>query len=585
MPNDRDPSPSQFPPELWCLCALSLLLNLWGNWFGLPGSWHPDELVSSAVGMARDSTLIPPIYLYGSLHYYLVLAVIIPTYLISDLLSVSVDGQKTLVYLAARTLAALFGAGCVALTYCLARALFDRTTALLSAMFVTSAVGMVVAAHFATVDIPMVFWMLASYWMAARVLAGGSARDYLLAGAFSGLAAATKYVGGISLLTLVVAHLLSGRRGQGKFLLLGIGAAAVAFALVNPALFFASCQYLEGFIKDNAFNTTVGTDKDTVVLMSVLSRLFDSLGIFYSVLAASGLFYVVVIAIYNRERRSIGFILLTLLFFWLLISNVHYVSTRHVLPMVPPLMIVAAKMVADLIRSSEGRRLGRACAYGLTGAALLYSALFTLAAEMKFTHDGRNLASAWLLQHVPPGTTIETTSYSPIIPDEHFAVERRPMLRNLNFELTNFKKNAIYETLYPVYLAYKAVAESIGWCESRAEHYLGWYEKADARSSLEIQSFDPSVEGLEARGPDLLVVSSLYYDRFERDSTSPDGRFFKRLFSGDTGYREIAEFRYRSSPWLDPKVEMMNPTIRIFQRASAAEGGGAEHEMRPAAAD
>ena len=120
--------------------------------------------------MARNLTLNPHSFLYGSFHYYLVLMVIVPTYFATKLLSLPEEAQKTAVYLAARGLTAVLGAGCVALTYLLARRLFDRTTALLAALLLALSVGLVNIAHFATVDVPMLFWMMASYLMSARVM-------------------------------------------------------------------------------------------------------------------------------------------------------------------------------------------------------------------------------------------------------------------------------------------------------------------------------------------------------------------------------------------------------------------------------
>jgi hypothetical protein len=120
--------------------------------------------------------------------------------------------------------------------------------------------------------------------------------------------------------------------------------------------------------------------------------------------------------------------------------------------------------------------------------------------------------------------------------------------------------------LHPIYLRYKSVAESIDLCEPRARHYLGWYERAEAGASADLISFDPSIEGLEARAPDLLVISSFYYELFLDDPTGPNGYFFKQLFEGGGSYRQVAEFHYEWLPWLDPDVEFINPTVRIFQK-------------------
>jgi hypothetical protein len=54
------------PPML----LFSLVLNLWGNRWGAPNSWHPDEVIARAISMVSQRTLNPHYFPYGSLHYY-----------------------------------------------------------------------------------------------------------------------------------------------------------------------------------------------------------------------------------------------------------------------------------------------------------------------------------------------------------------------------------------------------------------------------------------------------------------------------------------------------------------------------------
>ena len=212
--------------------------------------------------MARNFTLNPHEFRYGSLHFYQILAVVVPTYLVTDLLSLPEATQRTAVYVAARTLTAIFGAGCVGLTFLLAHHLFGRMAAVLSALCLTLSVGFVNIAHFATTDIPMLFWMMAALLMSAYVLTSADRKWYILAGVFAGLAAGTKYPGGIVLLNLIVAHLLSNRSDRDHAsLLLGIASSALSFLIVNPSILFASCEFFEGFIRDAALHASFDEDR------------------------------------------------------------------------------------------------------------------------------------------------------------------------------------------------------------------------------------------------------------------------------------------------------------------------------------
>jgi Dolichyl-phosphate-mannose-protein mannosyltransferase len=561
----------RFPLSLWLILALSLLLNLWGIWFGLPDSWHPDELVHRSVTMARNATLVPHSYLYGSAHYYLQLLVMVPAYLVTELFSSDVETQKIVAYLAARSLSAVMGAGCVAFTYMLARKIFDERTALLSALLLTLSTGLVSLAHFATVDVPMLFWMMASYAFSARVMAGGGLRDFLLAGAFAGMAAATKYVGGSVLVALPLAWLLGQRERQLRPLLAGVGAAAAAFLVMNPPLLLASCEFFEGFIIDNAFNTTTTLGLKDHPLLLVLRAVLNAAGTVVGVILLVALVYALATISSAKGAARVLFVTAVPLCYFAVIANINYASVRHVMPLMPPLLILVARMLVELMRAARESRIRQWGAYGLCASTILLSGGYTLSAEMQFVFDSRYEVADWLVDRVPPGATVEITAYGPPLPEDRYRVETRSTLRNLDADLADMKETGIYRLLHPIYLSYKDVAESAGLCEPRDRHYLGWYENAQADARAALASFDPSVAGLERRSPDVLIVSSLYHDRFAADPTGPDGKFFQNLFAGRSDYRLVAELRHDGLPLFDALVEFINPTLRIYRK----EPGGA----------
>ena len=292
--------------QLWLLgiAAVSLLLNLWGIDFGVPERWHPDEITSAAAAMAREGTLNPHEFRYGSLHFYQILAVIVPTYLVSELLELDHDSQVTLVILAARALSALLGAACVALTFLLARRLFDTRTAILSASFLALALGFVNHAHFATVDVPAVFWITASFLMSAEVLLTGRRRAYVLAGLFAGLAASTKYPGAVALVCLPVAHLLAAGARDRRALLYGFAAAGLGFVAANPPLFLASCEFFEGIIRDNAYSSTQGKEYGAIAWV-VAANLWNGLGGPLFILVCLSLIYAIPLLLRPETRPKI----------------------------------------------------------------------------------------------------------------------------------------------------------------------------------------------------------------------------------------------------------------------------------------
>jgi hypothetical protein len=249
----------------------------------------------------------------------------------------------------------------------------------------------------------------------------------------------------------------------------------------------------------------------------------------------------------------------------LLTLNANYV--RFLLPLFPPLLILAGKASADLIgaRPAYLRLIGAAAAT----VAIAVAALHSLVADLKMANDSRRLALEWVERNVPPGAAIEITSYVARPSDDRYQVLKRPFIvrPQLGEWIERIEESAVYRVMQPIYLAYKRSAENVGICAAAPYHYRGWYDLALSNQVSALQSFDFSIAGLEARAPDILIVSQSYYARYLDDRSSVEGNFYADLFAGRPGYRQVAEFRYRPLPWPDPMVDFINPTIRIFQRA------------------
>lgn len=547
---------------LAAILLVSLGLNVWGIDFGLAESgpaWHPDQVVVRAIGMARDFTLKPPTFLYGSLHFYQALAVMLPAYLVSEVVGASDTAQRYAVWLAARGLSAVLGTACVALTFIVSHRLFGTVAAIVAAASLALTMGLVSIAHFASVDVPMLFWMLASFLMASRILTSGERYAYVLAGVFAGLAAGTKYIGGAVIVSLVAAYALTYARRDHLGLAYGVLASAVAFVAVNPALLFASCEFFEGFIKDNAFNTSLDAGKVSAPVL-LASALYEALGAGLLALVCLALAYAGFLLLRRRATREILLLAALLVPFALAVGNVHYASSRHVLPLIPPLLILAGKMIADLLGTRPAWLRGGALVVAVL--ALAWSAVYTVGADLAFVHDPRKPAGAWIRQHVPPGSTIEMSAYGPNVSRERFEIVRRPVVRDLGNTLQAMTQGPIYELLYPLFVTYRGFAESVGLCPYRRPHYEGWYERTATDAQTVADGFHLGVAGLHARRPDYLVVSEQYYKRWFDSPETPEGEMFAALFAGRTQYEKVAEFEYH--PWLDPEVEFINRKITIF---------------------
>ena len=142
------------------------------------------------------------------------------------------DNASLLVW--ARVVGVAFGVGTVWCVSRLAHCLYGARAGVVAGLLLAVSVLHVRQSPLAAVDIPMAFWFVCAVWAAVRLFQDGRLSHYLLAGSLVGLAAGTKYPGAAVSMTIVCAHLLSGRRLWDKRLWLSGVAAVVVFLLSTP---------------------------------------------------------------------------------------------------------------------------------------------------------------------------------------------------------------------------------------------------------------------------------------------------------------------------------------------------------------
>ena len=407
-------------PWMLALAAIllgALVLRLWGIKYGLPFAYQIDEeriYVRKAVRML-DAASLNPHYMHNPP---------LLTYLLEAIFAVRHGGAEAHrligdvpdregLFLTGRIVVALIGTAAVALTFFAARRFFDRRVGLLAALLMAVAFLPVFYSHVALNNVPATAAALASLIGTAGILRRGESRDYLLAGAFVGVAAATKYLDGIVLVPMLTATLLAPRHPGAlplsRALLLGLGAALGTFVLCNP---FA-------LIKPLHFLGSLGTQGD-VVDVHKFGQDPDGGLAFYLKTFTWGLGWVPALAALlgaallarDDRRRALVLVPVVPLFVLYMGLQTRYFG-RWLLPMLPIVCILAAYgavRAVDLIADRLGRR---RIVPALTGVAALALAAQGLVYSV---HNDRvlsrphtlNLARDWMLEHVPRDAKVMT---------------------------------------------------------------------------------------------------------------------------------------------------------------------------------
>ncbi len=402
-------------PALTGLLVVVFLLRLWGIKQGLPYSYNVDEathFVPRAVAFFSQS-LNPHYFLNPPAYSYLLHIVFELWFGSADAVTRAFASNPSSVYLVARVLAAVLGTAAVLLTYLAAERFFNRNVALLAAAIFGLAFLPVFYSHLALNDVPTLAPVALSLYGVAGVMRLGRWRDYVIAGLGIGLAAATKYTGGITMLCLLVACVCDGSAsayGMAARRLAGALVIALAsFLLANPYALLDPSSFTYGV----SSQASLAAGEDPVKLGSspgsgigyYLWTFTWGLGWVPSIAALGGAAALLV-------RRRLGLVLLLLpapIVFVIFMGEQQRFFGRWLMPIFPMVAILAAYGGVELGRwLIRSRGLRAPLAGGLVAVLMLaQSAVAVVHNDQVLSRpDTRNLVRAWMVSHVAAGAKV-----------------------------------------------------------------------------------------------------------------------------------------------------------------------------------
>jgi hypothetical protein len=407
------------------IVVAGLALRVWNNDYGLPFVYSIDEashFTNRAVEMFWQD-LDPGYYQNPAAFTYLVHALLRVLYgplgFAFDLPFGNVTEQFSKdpsdIWVAARTLAAVLCMAGVVAVYFTAKRLWGVREGLIAAALLAFAFLPVAYSRVAVTDVGSLTGVSLAVLFAVRAHEEDRLRDWALAGAAVGLAAAFKYTAGLALLPLLVAAMARpSLRRAGGLGLAGL-AALLVFALLNPYLFTSLGDWWSD-LRDQA--EVAANDPKPGQESGGVAYYLDSLtwGLGWAGLAAT---VAGTVLLMRRDLvRALILVSAPLALFAYLAVQSRYFG-RWLLPAYPALALLAAYAIVRAVELLPRRASLRAAAAAAVTLAVLAQ---PLAADIRSARalgreDTLNQARAFLDDRFAPGLRV---SIEPAVPGRYF---------------------------------------------------------------------------------------------------------------------------------------------------------------------
>jgi 4-amino-4-deoxy-L-arabinose transferase-like glycosyltransferase len=444
---------------LWILTAIVAVgaaFRFYNLGWGAPYyHFHIDEhfVLGPADTLRRDvraAAMGSKFFMYSPLMMYLINIVRGAYEAMVHPLDLTVPADQVTYMVLSRAIAATFGTATILVVYAIAARIAGRVAGLFAAFFLACAVLHLRDSHFATTDMPMVFFCVVALWFSLRIVERGDLVSLIGAGASVGAAVACKYTGAFALGVVGVAYFLAPRR-PGDFRAIApwaiwvlrgtvpIIVAVVTFFVLDPLVLQYPDKFLSDF-REQITNPLTGVTKPIFNaqfadlthhrLYWFTNLLWWGLGPMLEILGLLGVIWLLVRAAGLKpgttqigtaglkpgptyswdgtthssdgttrswDTRAAVAAAFPIIYFTIAGQTVAPMI-RYSLPLAPALAIAAGVVGVDWLKQPRGRSL----AMIVVGATVVTTGLYALAYMNVFRQpDSRLQASQWLVENVP----------------------------------------------------------------------------------------------------------------------------------------------------------------------------------------
>lgn len=310
----------------------------------------------------------------------------------------------------------------ILIIFLIGRNLYNEKVGLLAAAFTSILPTLAYQSHFFVVDAAGVFWLvLAFFFLTTKMNSKKMMRWFIVAGIFIGLAVGTKYTNILLVLPfLYKVYTTIGHKRRvflkkivNKFTLTAAGVAIITLFFTTPYSLFSIREFLHGDV--NGFGGIFGVRGlfhynayPTNFITPFTLSTFHSLRLPLTIFALLGLAYL----IYKRKQSDL-FLLFFIGSFYLMLIYHASPHLRHVLPVLPFLMIAMARMFGNFLLDKRYKVL-KLLTLVVVLLIFIYTFLYSLAFIKRMTPiDTRIECAEWVKASIPKDASIGLSTYFP----------------------------------------------------------------------------------------------------------------------------------------------------------------------------
>ena len=380
-------------------------------------AWMDEEhLVRNLAHFYKNRTLLPSHFNYPTLFSYLsavptgawvmVLhwAGVVPS--VADFGVLHLLGSR-LPLLPGRALSALFGAATILMVFRIGERFFDRRTGFAAGAALGFSGLHIQFSALALPDVTMTFWATCAIYFSLCALRSGAVRDFALAGAFVGLAASTKYNGGLIILAIMAVllialrdrqALLSPRAWLNRYSVVAGVAFACAFLIGSPGWVLEPHSFWEALVYERSHMAEGHLGSFGIPYGHHLAAFWE----WETTLAL--LFGAGVLRAIVRRSREVMVLLAVAVPSFILVGSWQKRDLHYLLFLYPVLALLGGLLVSEISLWVE-RRAGRSLALLTVSSVFIVPICSSAISAWRCTReDSRWVAYRWIQSHIPEGS-------------------------------------------------------------------------------------------------------------------------------------------------------------------------------------